>query len=72
MRGARAFVAACVAGVTVVSALPAGAVDPPGNWSRHVDQPWAWYAPQGWIAAAGPYDLNISSPTGVKWVKFGF
>jgi hypothetical protein len=52
--------------------MPAGAVDPPGDWERHVDRPWTWYAPQGWIAAAGPYDLNISSPTGVKWVKFGF
>lgn len=72
MRGARTFVAACVAGLTVLGALPAGAVDPPGNWTRHEDPPWTWYAPDGWIAAAGANDLNISSPTGSKWVKFGF
>ena len=72
MRGARTFVAACVAGLTVLSALPAGAVAPPGNWTRHEDPPWAWYAPDGWIAASGANDLNISSPTGSKWVKFGF
>lgn len=56
----------------MLSALPAVAVDPPGDWTRHVDRPWTWYAPDGWVAAAGPYDLNISSPTGVKWVKYGF
>jgi len=54
------------------TATSLNAADPPGDWDRHVDDPWTWYAPQGWIAAAGPYDLNISSPTGVKWVKFGF
>jgi hypothetical protein len=58
--------------VTALMSLPALAVDPPGNWTRHEDPPWAWYAPDGWIAAAGPNDLNISSPTGSKWVKYGF
>ena len=72
MRGARAFVMACVAGLATLTAVPAGAVTPPGDWVRHVDRPWAWYAPDGWIGAAGSNDMNISSPTGSKWVKFGF
>jgi len=81
--GGKRFLAllACGLALTGVAVGPASAsrtapshraADPPGNWDRHEDPPWAWYAPDGWIAAAGPYDLNISSPTGVKWVKFGF
>jgi len=72
MRGARPIAVAFVAVATMLTALPAGAVTPPGDWQRHVDRPWSWYAPQGWVGAAGPYDLNISSATGSKWVKFGF
>lgn len=72
MRGARLIVGAIAAVATVLTSMPAGAVTPPGDWQRHVDRPWAWYAPQGWVGAAGAYDLNISSPTGSKWVKLGF
>ena len=65
----------CVAAATTVAsgavAAPVGGTVPT-NWTRHVDPPWTWYAPAGWIAAHGPYDLNISSPTGAKWNKFGF
>jgi hypothetical protein len=43
----------------------------PSNFRRHQEQYWVWYAPRDWIAASGKYDLNISSPTGTLWNKYG-
>lgn len=69
----------CAIAVAVPSAATAApshtaaaTATPPGDWVRHVNPPWTWYAPSGWIAAYGPYDLNISSGTGTRWVKYGF
>jgi len=43
----------------------------PSNFKRHQEQYWVWYAPGDWIAASGKNDLNISSPTGKLWNKYG-
>lgn len=69
--------ALAVAGtVAPVAAQPArhGAslVLPPTGWHRHVSAPWVWWTPRHWVAAHGPYDLDISSPTRAKWVKYGY
>ena len=44
----------------------------PSNFKRHVEQYWVWYAPRDWVASSGKYDLNISSPTGTLWNKYGY
>jgi hypothetical protein len=43
----------------------------PSNFTRHQEQFWVWYGPPGWGAASGKNDLNISSPTGTLWNKYG-
>jgi len=43
----------------------------PSNFRRHQEQYWVWYAPQDWVASSGKYDLNIGSPTGTLWNKYG-
>ena len=44
----------------------------PSNFKRHVEQYWVWYAPRDWVASSGKYDLNITSPTGTLWNKYGY
>ena len=53
------------------SAAPTGG-GVPTNWEHHAEAPWSWWSPPNWVDAHGPYDLNISSPTGALWAKFGF
>ena len=47
-----------------VLAAGAGAATPPGNFKRHENRYWTWYAPQGWGASFGANDIYIGSPTG--------
>jgi hypothetical protein len=79
MKGARLISwAGCLIALGSLLAVPAAAaraateVQPPNNWHRHVNAPWTWWAPPHWVAAHGANDLNISSPTGALWNKFGF
>src|SRR4051794_23231216 len=53
---------------------PPGGVPRPHHPHHPAPQaaPWSWWPPAHWVDAHGPYDLNISSPTGARWVKFGF
>lgn len=43
----------------------------PSDFRRHEETYWAWYAPKSWVASSGKNDLNISSPTGTLWNKYG-
>lgn len=43
----------------------------PSNFRRHQELYWVWYGPESWGASSGKYDLNISSPTGTLWNKYG-
>ena len=63
--------AGTVAAPTMATAAPSGA-SIPTNWVHHAETPWSWWTPPGWVDAHGTYDLNLSSPTGADWVKFGF
>ena len=38
---------------------------------RHQEANWVWYGPESWFASSGPNDINIASPTGTLWLKFG-
>jgi len=62
---------ALLAGATPGQAAPTGATVPT-NWVHHAEAPWSWWSPPRWVDAHGVYDLNISSPTGAQWAKFGF
>ena len=80
MRGARFFIAACVAALTAGAAVPATAAPTeaersaaiPTTWEHHAEAPWSWWSPPDWLDAHGPTDLNISSPTGALWAKTGY
>jgi hypothetical protein len=43
----------------------------PSNFKRHQEQYWVWFGPPRWVASSGKNDLNISSPTGTLWNKYG-
>jgi len=43
----------------------------PDNFERHKENNWVWYGPGDWVASSGQNDINISSPTGKLWIKFG-
>jgi hypothetical protein len=68
-------VAVLVSGGAAIAAPAAhnvARVQPPNDWVRHAKAPWTWWTPRHWVAAHGAHDLNISSPTGALWNKFGF
>jgi hypothetical protein len=72
----RAGLVAAVAAVYVAATLLLAAAPPaagalPSNFKRHQEQFWVWYGPAGWVASSGKNDLNISSPTGTLWNKYG-
>ncbi len=54
-----------------VAAGPAGAATPPGNFKRHQNRHWVWYAPRGWEASFGANDIYIGSPTGTLFLHYG-
>jgi hypothetical protein len=59
------IVLAAMAGATVAAAaMP--------KLKRHEDRYWTWYAPAGWVAAQSRAGIDISSPTGVLHVGYGF
>jgi hypothetical protein len=64
-------VAVAVAAAAVLTAAAAGAATPPGNFKRHENRHWTWYAPKGWGAAFGANDIYISSPTGTLFLHYG-
>jgi hypothetical protein len=72
MRLRRTFTLLMVATAVAIPAGVASAGQIPNNWVHHQAAPWSWWTPPHWVDAHGPYDLNISSPTGERWVKFGF
>ncbi|MBK5233805.1 MAG: hypothetical protein JJE13_12600 [Thermoleophilia bacterium] len=43
----------------------------PSNFERHSETYWVWYGPGSWFASSGKNDLNIASPTGQLWEKYG-
>ena len=66
------------AGAALVLALLLTAAAPPPssgalpkNFVRHQESNWVWYGPKSWFASSGPNDINIASPTGTLWEKFG-
>lgn len=67
--------AGCLVGVLAAvmpaQAAPAGSTIPT-SWVHHAEAPWSWWSPPNWVDAHGVNDLNISSPTGALWAKFGF
>ena len=54
-----------------VLAAGAGAATPPGNFKRHENRYWTWYAPRGWEASFGANDIYIGSPTGTLFLHYG-
>lgn len=76
LRRCAPLVALC--GVSLLGMSPAVAAPSvvkaavPSNWVHHVESPWAWFTPAHWVDSHGANDLNISSPTGSRWAKFGF
>ena len=54
-----------------VLAAGAGAATPPGNFKRHENRYWTWYAPRGWEASFGANDIYIGSPTGTLYLHYG-
>ncbi len=68
----RGIVSSTIALVAIaVCAAGAGAATPPGNFKRHENRYWTWYAPKGWGAAIGANDIYISSPTGTLFLHYG-
>lgn len=77
--GERQVRAALIAGVAIAFVLLFSAAAPPprasgaipSNFVRHKETNWVWYGPESWFASSGPNDINIASPTGKLWEKFG-
>ena len=42
------------------------------NVQRHENTYWVWYAPRGWVDQHSANGIDISSPTGVYVVSYGF
>lgn len=63
--------ALAVVSVAAVFSAAAPAATPPGNFKRHVNRYWTWYAPKGWGAAYGANDIYITSPTGLLYLRYG-
>ncbi len=71
MRRGIVLSALAAAAIVAVCAAGAGAATPPGNFKRHENRYWTWYAPKGWGAAFGANDIYISSPTGTLFLHYG-
>ncbi|MGK2933001.1 MAG: hypothetical protein ACSLFD_09590 [Solirubrobacterales bacterium] len=79
LKGSRRHGFTIAAGAAIAFALLLAAVltPPPSsaairkNFVRHQEANWVWYGPQSWFASSGPNDINIASPTGTLWLKFG-
>ncbi len=68
----RGIVSSAVAMIAAaVLAAGVGAATPPGNFKRHENRHWTWYAPQGWRASFGANDIYIGSPTGALYLHYG-
>jgi hypothetical protein len=68
-RGTVSFAVAVV--LAAFAAVPALAATPPGNFKRHQNRYWVWYAPRGWEASFGANDIYIGSPTGTLFLHYG-
>ena len=42
------------------------------NVQRHENRYWIWYAPRGWVDHHSANGIDISSPTGVFGVSYGY
>jgi hypothetical protein len=69
LRGTSAIAIMAIAAIGFAGA--AEAATPPGNFKRHENSHWTWYAPKGWGAAFGANDIYISSPTGSLYLHYG-
>ncbi|MGK2956178.1 MAG: hypothetical protein ACSLFI_10985 [Solirubrobacterales bacterium] len=77
--GNRRVGAIWIAGVVLCCALLFSAAAPPpqasgalpSNFVRHKEANWVWYGPESWFASSGANDINVASPTGKLWLKFG-
>ncbi|MFN8159872.1 MAG: hypothetical protein U0R52_02345 [Solirubrobacterales bacterium] len=71
IRGSGAIATLAVAVIGLGVAGTAAAATPPGNFKRHENRYWTWYAPKGWGAAYGANDIYITSPTGTLFLHYG-